>query len=401
MATELLKIVAAQKNMTAPTILARLRLAEISGRVLRGPSTKALYKLTPEQRAQLGTIADEVDFRKARTQLFQKNAIKTLNLLEDLLTRRPQSPFFQDRTMLRALRWRVLSSTVREKRWLMAAKSYLQIPPMPRKTPHWVDIHMLGGRALSEVGLPQRAVHVYLHLLRQGADQIQESNVLISLAQAYAESGDSYRADLTVQYLIENYKKLRKNRDVLRLQAALSLKKGNLQDASRISAELTQDASKMNSKDALLTASSALKSIKTEGVHAARNLLSAALRGGHDLTVEVSDDLAMAAGDCEHLVRSAKPIELASGVQLLWAASCLSRDGRLDEALTYLQAAHAYRSEDLSNPELWPLIQLVGESVQWWSIYKDRIEPPKDEDEPADKSPQGDNKVSSENEATS
>jgi tetratricopeptide (TPR) repeat protein len=380
MARELLTIVASQGKSDTLQLLARLRLTEISGSALRGPFFKSLYTLTREQRIRLGTIADEVDFRAARTHLFRGNPVKALNLLEEMLAKRPQSPFFHERTILKALRWRAIHTTVREKRWLTAAKTYLRIPPMPRNDPHWVEIHMLGSRALIEVGLPQRAILVSLHLLRQGGDEIDETQILIDLAMAYSEAGDHYRSELTLSYLTENYPGLRKNRDVLRLKGMLSLKKGDLQNATRIATLLTKNPSKINSQDARLTIASALKSMKSEGLHAARGLINAALTAGHELTMEVADDLAMAASDCQHLEKSANPVELASGVQLLWAASCLSRVGRLDDALVYLQAAHAYRAADLSDEQLWPLIQMVGESIQWWSTYKERVSPEDDED---------------------
>jgi tetratricopeptide (TPR) repeat protein len=383
LARELLTLVATQGDSRATQLLARVRLAEITGTVMRGKFFEALYVLTAKDRSQLGTIADEIDFREARVHLFRGDAVTALQHLEDMLAKRPQSPFFLERSMIKGLRWRTLSTTVREKQWLVAAKTYLRIPPMPRKNSHWVDIHMLGARALSEVGLPQRSIQVYLHLLRLGGTEIDELVTLVGLAKSYAEAGDNYRAELTVNYLKENYPNWRKDRDLLRLKGQLLLARGDIKNATRIAGELTAKPEITTADDARLTIASALKGLKSEGLQSARILLSSALRAGHDLTRDVADDLAMAASDCEHLERSANPVEIATSVQLLWAASCLSRVGRLDEALVYLQAAQAYRAEDLSDPELWPIIQLVQESVQWWSRFKDRLAPDEDTSDPA------------------
>jgi hypothetical protein len=127
--------------------------------------------------------------------------------------------------------------------------------------------------------------------------------------------------------------------------------------------------------DTRLVTDTALAVLEEEGVVYARSVIAPAVAIGHELPVNVAHDLAFTAGDCDYLARACRPIELASGKRLLWTAACLSKAGRLDEAMVFLEATQAYAANDLVDPELWSLVELIQENAEWWELNKQLGDP--------------------------
>ena len=383
-ALEILDAITRAGHTPAAIALARVRMAEASGAVLDERFDRSVYNgIDPNIQTYMGTVADEVSYREARTLLFRGDAGEAFRTLERLHARRPESPFFLERKMLNTLRWRAVRDSAQDGRWLLTAKNYLHIPPTrPEQTPNWTRIHEYGAHALREIGLPKRAVQVYLHLLRTPEATIDETKTIIDLAETYNEAGDAYRSKITVRYLTEREPGLGHDRRVVRLRGSLALGAGHDPAMGQQARDLAGLVDKGNAGsgpdgdgDTRLVVQGAVRALQVEGIVAARDAL-AGLRGNWaagGLAAQVARDLAFAAGDCQALSRMATPLELADGETLLFSGACLMQQGRVTEATVMLEAARIYAAAEMGSPELDPILNLIAESAEWWTKNAGRL----------------------------
>jgi hypothetical protein len=126
-------------------------------------------------------------------------------------------------------------------------------------------------------------------------------------------------------------------------------------------------------EDEMIIVDASTATLRTDGVNAARRLLKDT-RGV--LAQEVARDLAMAAGDCDALVKRATPIEIATGDDLLWGAACLLGQGRLDEASVLLEAAQLWTTASVVDPDNAELIMSIEEHARWWLQQRNRMMTP-------------------------
>ena len=372
MAESLLKTVVSAGKAPAAIHLARLRIAESSGLTLSPSFDPDLYAVDGGIHTYVGTVADEINYREARALLFRREAHKALTVIESLLARRPRSPYFEDRTFLHAMRWRAVRDAHQDQAWLLTARTYLQIPPAGPEMPHWVEIHTIGAQALREVGLPKRAVRVYLHLLRTEGDFVlDEPGTILGLAEAYRESGDAYRSRITLKFLVERYPRWTRKPRVIRLRGRLALERT---DDRELGAALTDlraaEPAATSADDARFRLAGAMRTLEIEGLAPARAVV-ATTQG--PVARQLAAPLAMAAGDCDALTRAAAPYELASAEALLWAGACLVSHRRVDEGLVLLEAAAAWSGPELLTPELAPLLRDLTSLARWWSENNERL----------------------------
>lgn len=365
LALDLLKSVVSAGHTPAAISLARIRIDEASGKVLGPRFDRSIYRVDSSTLSYMGTVADEIGYREARALLFRREAHLALDAMEVLLADRPRSPFFQDRRFVHALRWRAVRDAAADREWLLTSRTYLSIPPSPITMPHWVEIHEIGAHALREVGLPMRAVQVYLHLLRTDGIDLSEKATILQLAEAYYEAGDAYRARITLKYLVERFPRMTRHPKVVRIRGRLALDRGDDAEAGRQAAAMLKAQPAANdTDDARFVASAAARALETEGLPSARETLST-LPG--PLVSAMRIELAMAAGDCAQLTEHLGPLPLADAEELLWSGACLMTQRRHTEALIYLEAARVYAGAELMLPELEPILEAVLASARWWA----------------------------------
>ncbi|MFT7622217.1 MAG: hypothetical protein ACI9WU_001385 [Myxococcota bacterium] len=350
--------------------LARLRLLETSGRVLRPGLDRTPYIVDPHMATSLGTVADEITFREARAMVFQGDIHEALGILEDLQARRNRSPIFEDRRLLTGLRWRSVWDAFVQKKWLEASTAYLAIPPLPSETPRWAQLQVMGAHALREVGLPRRAVRVYLALLRTPGIVINEHKTLLDLTEAYLESDDVYRTALSLKYIEEQKPKLANHPRILRLQGKVALRANDLPAAAEV-ATLMKDASPAPTEaDARMVLAAAARALEGEGLPTARALAASA---GGQLSREFNRDLSMAAGDCDAVISDLSPLYLEEPSSLVWLGACLMGERRVDEAQVFLESARVYAGPQLLSPDMQPMLELLAASAAWWTGHEQRI----------------------------
>lgn len=350
-------------------VLAKIRLAELTGKALDAGFQFKAYDVS--NKAFVGTIADEASYRLARMRLLRGESMKSLETIEVLYKDRPRSPFFESKHLLYMVRWRSVRDAARAKLWMLTAKTYLAIPPLPKTMPHWLEIHQLGATALREVGLAKRAVRVYLSLLSQKPNELDEPSTILELAQTCFEADDTYRAELSVKFLRERFPSWEKRSAVRRLVGDLALARQDDVTTGDMAAQIQKSVPPMDQReDARFVVEASVRTMQIEGVATARDTLGKT-RGS--LARNVRRDLAVAAGDCDTAVEIAGPIELAEAEDLLLAGACLMGARRQAEAVVLLEAARVWAGPELLTPEMEPLLDELLKAARWWMDNEQRL----------------------------
>ena len=374
--------------------LATIRTAELDGSLLSETANWTPFEAIRTGGPTLsGTVADEAEYRRVRAHFWRGEYALALAALEAFTKVRPESPFAQNVALAPGLRRRVVLEAAAAERWLDAARAYVAAPVPAEPAHRRIELDLIGARALREIGLGKQASRVYLGLLQAAPAGVDEATLMLELAETYTEDHDTARADVTLKYVEERFPNRR--REATRLRGLLALAKGNVRAAAeaalalapapaRRSAPLSEQAQAAEAKSATLVARTAAQALAVEGVPAARAVVAplAARAVAADLASEVARDLAAAAGDCEALLQFARPLELASGDDLLLGSACLLGNGRLDEALVLVSAAQVWAAADLARPEVAALLETVRAQATFWLENHAEAAPP-----PATKNP--------------
>ena len=211
-----------------------------------------------------------------------------------------------------------------------------------------------------------------MQMLKSGHPAVVETETIVKLAAAYVESEDTHRAMVTLDFIEEQYPKLRKAHAIRRLRSRLAKLKKSARTQVAEARQLAQDAPLSNADERVIV-DATTAALETEGVLTARELLN---NTRSQLAQEVARDLAMAAGDCDALVARTAPIELADGSDLLWGAACLLGQGRLEEASVLLDAAQLWTTASVMDPANAELIMSIEEHARWWLQQRNRMVKP-------------------------
>ncbi len=379
-----LERVAQDGRVPGATVLARLRSDAVSGNALGAGFDAALYRQVADNELHGGSVSDEARYRLARVHLLRSEAHAAVAALESLARARPESPFLHGSTLLNVLRWRAVRDGGHSGRWDLAATTFADIPAeVSPLTPYWLDTQQLGALAFRHVGLPRRAVPVYMTLLACAGETVDvkrcprlgkaaadanrpradELAVLEALTETYLEAEDGYRARQTLDWLDEKRPELRTAPAHLRLRERAERLRGNAKGSNAaVSTLAASGAGQVDVESATTLTAAAARALETEGLTSARALLDVA--GGAVATAVMRADLAFAAGDCAALARAAEPLALAPGETLLYSGACLLREGRAVEAAVYFEAARVYAAADV-DPTLENIVRLAHESATW------------------------------------
>ncbi len=345
--------------------LARLRLLEISGRVLHHFDADA-YDVDPRVVSMMGTVADEIAFREARARLFTRDIEGALEIMESLHDRRSRSPIFEDRRLLEGLRWRAVWDAHMDQDWLRASRIYLSIPAGRPAMPNWLRMHQLGADALREVGLSRRATRVYLTLLRTPGADVDEVATMVELAETYLEAGDVYRSAITVKYIEEKKPKMARHPTVLRLRGRIAQTQDALPEVAAAAEAMASAEPAPSMKDGVFVLSAAADAMDAGEVTIARTIVA---ESSHPDALELRRQLDMAAGDCDAVVASMAPLHLEDVDTLVWVGACLMGEHRAPEAKVFIESARVYAGAQLLTPELDPLMDLLAASSEWFVAH--------------------------------
>ena len=349
--------------------LASARIMELNGDILIPRLDTRVYAYDQGHHEFIGTIGDELVFREIRARTMRREVSKAFHRYVELKQERPESPYLIDSEFLDHLQWRAIRDAALDKDWLEVARVFLSLPTMSQSEDRWLDIQMLGAQALREVGAAKQAVPIYMQLLKSQHPDVVETDTIVDLAAAYIESKDKHRALVTLDFISEQYPKLRTTHAVRRLRSRLAKLKSESRKQVVEAMELSKDMPLSNADEQVII-DAATSALNTEGVLSARQLLT---NTRSQLAQEVARDLAMAAGDCDVMLRRTSPIELADGGDLLWGAACLLGEGRLSEASVLLDAAQLYTTAAVVDPANAALILTIEEHARWWLQQRSRV----------------------------
>ena len=352
--------------------LASARIMELNGDVLVPRFDRRVYEVDRRLHEYTGTIGDELMFREIRALVMRREVNKAFHRYIDLKTERPESPFLIGAEILEHLQWRAIRDAALDKNWLEVARVYLSLPTLAQSEERWFEMQSCGANALREVGAAKQAVPIYMQMLKSGHPAVVETETIVKLAAAYVESEDTHRAMVTLDFIEEQYPKLRKAHAIRRLRSRLAKLKKSARTQVAEARQLAQDAPLSNADERVIV-DATTAALETEGVLTARELLN---NTRSQLAQEVARDLAMAAGDCDALVARTAPIELADGSDLLWGAACLLGQGRLEEASVLLDAAQLWTTASVMDPANAELIMSIEEHARWWLQQRNRMVKP-------------------------
>jgi tetratricopeptide (TPR) repeat protein len=353
-------------------LLASARIIELNGDVLVPRFDRSMYEYDRTNPEFAGTVGDELAYREIRALAMRREVNQAFHRWVELRQERPESPFLIDSPMLQNLGWRAIRDAAWDQDWLEVSKIYLSLPQLEKTDARWFDIQNIGANALRRVGASTQAVPIYMQLLKSRHPKVVETDTIVELAASYIEAKDAHRALVTLDFIAEQYPRLLRKHSVRRLRARLAKLKRQIRQQVAEAEALTSDLP-ISPEDEMIIVDASTATLRTDGVNAARRLLKDT-RGV--LAQEVARDLAMAAGDCDALVKRATPIEIATGDDLLWGAACLLGQGRLDEASVLLEAAQLWTTASVVDPDNAELIMSIEEHARWWLQQRNRMMTP-------------------------